>query len=455
MSYQHFSTEVSSHSLRESGGRIAPFQPPEVIGLRAQFEISSATLGVTTDSIGLSAAQRTLFFLVIIQSALLPLVPDELTIQSAGFAVTFAVLWIVSLGSATIASTGRWAGIALGLFLVSVFVSYPTAVGNGIPSFEWLRACIPFLFLSAYFVLGTAKGEADSLFILDCLQIGALFWAAKILFLSAGNLNSLLSGSLARLTYVTLDTLIPFGFLGFVLSLYNPSPFATRYRAAFLTLFGFLVLACAYRSQIILCTAVVIIHPRIRRHLLAAGLVLLLLMAPLSTLIAVSDLPLMSNITLRFERLSEIRDFDDLGTRAHELRFAYTSFLDSPIFGNGLGCPVPGVYTGDSDYYRSIHNVWLYLLMDLGLIGCCFYVLFILASLGTNDRNESSPKLEIYARARWCAKLATGALLLYASCQAAYRGIQFNLMLAAMTAVATTPFSAQCARSSFTARETP
>lgn len=454
MRYQRFNAEASSHALQEVAQRAAHYRCPGRTDILARLKVPSVFHRSDARSVGLSITQRALFFLVIVQSALLPLVPDEWNIQSIGFAATFAMLWIVSLGNATIATTARWAGIALGMFFISVFFSYPIAVTNGIPSAEWLRGCVPFSFLSTFFVLGTAKGEEDSLFILDSLQIAALCWAVKILVVSAGDVNSLLSGAIARLTYVTLDTLIPFGFLGFILSLYNPSSFASRFRAGFIALFGVLVFACAYRSQIVLCAAATVAHPQIYRRLPVVGLAVLLLIVPFGAVVSWSESSMLSNIAARFERVSEIRTFDDMGTRAHELRSALSLFLASPIYGNGLGCPVPGVYTGESDYYRSIHNVWFYLLMDLGLIGCGSYVLFVIASLWRHGENRAHPRLNEYVRARRCAKIVMGVLLLYTSCQAAYRGIQFNLMLAAAAVVATAPFSPKFGSMPTVARET-
>jgi len=391
---------------------------------------------------GLAAAQRAFFFLLIAQSALLPLVPDKLTFQTASFSATFGVLWLFWLTQPCRDSTSRRASLALGLFLLAVFFSCPIAIANGTSFGEWLRGCTPFLFLSIFYTLASARGATDALFILNALQGAALVWAVKILVVSSGQLSFLFSGTLDRLTYVTLDTLIPFGLLGFIVSLYNPSRFARRWRVVCVALFAFLILACAYRSQIVLCALATLGHPRLRRYFPLIALVAVVASTlPLGEVFPTSDVGPFGSVASRFHRLSEIRRFEDLGTRAHEIRCAFGLFLESPIWGNGLGCPVPTYYVYESAYHRYIHNVWLYLLMDMGLIGLTFYVLFLVKSLRPTAGSDLDPQAKALSRAQRCARMSIVGLILYATCQAAFRGIQFNLMLAALSIVATSTSS--------------
>ena len=117
-------------------------------------------------------------------------------------------------------------------------------------------------------------------------------------------------------------------------------------------------------------------------------------------------------------------------------------FARSPVVGNGLQFPVPIAVTyfgrPDSDIgdlgstVGYLHNVWVYLLMDLGVVGLLAYVGCFAAAV-LQARRMDWRKLRISNRFAAVALIAI--LLLYCTVEAAFRQVQTNLILGLAAAI--------------------
>jgi O-antigen ligase len=262
-----------------------------------------------------------------------------------------------------------------------------------------------------------------------------------------------MTGRLGRLTYACMDTLIPFGMIGYLVTLTNPSPRFARYRWFLLPMFALFVVICAYRSHIVICALATVIvlwrrHPAILVRALGgcAALVAVACWFAGDAIWAV-----WGNVWARFQG----SDSDGLGTRAWEIQYAWEQFLASPIWGQGLGHQIPIDVVHDlsdslsahleEDSVGYMHNVWMYMLMDLGLTGMLSY-LFAFASPMCGAWRAMKRRGR-YEDLQFCLFLTLGLMLLYTSCQAAFRLIQFNVVLGWLLAAFSVPRPAEGARS--------
>jgi hypothetical protein len=377
---------------------------------------------------------------------LLPLVPSAYDPISLAFAASFGFFLLTTVQEQLPARSVPASAWSLGLFYMLALLSVVTALHQGTSFGTWLRGLIPFLFLTsfiAYRGLGTLDDLQDAV---DAIQLGACVWAVRIVAISGTALIQVLTGQLGRLTYVCMDTLVPFSLIGYLLAISNPSPRFARYRGLMLVGFGLLVVACAYRSHILLCMAATTLtlyrsHPVVlfRVMLGLGGAVLVAGWFATETVTVLWD-----NVWARFE---DAIYSEDMGTRGWEIQYAWSQFLASPVWGNGLGHPIPVDVVHDfsfaedvgteSDSVGYIHNVWLYMLMDLGVSGFLAYVGFFLPAIVANLR--SLRQRDRYHDLKYCALLTVAVMLIYTSCQAAFRLIQFNVVLGLLLAVLSHP----------------
>lgn len=350
---------------------------------------------------------------------------------------------LITLQEPTPSGPAPAAIIFLGLFYGLVFLSLFVAQHQGTALTTWLRGLVPFLFLMSTFCYRGFRTVDDLQDVIDCVQAAACVWALKILATCSPAIWQVLTGQLGRLTYASLDTLVPFGLIGYLLALTNPSARFARYRLLMLGGFGLLVVTCAYRSHLLLCALATLVvlsrsHPlllaRCALGVLAGGLLVCCCFP------AFMETSLWDNVGARFR---DALESDDLGTRGHEIEYAWNEFLSSPFWGHGLGhqVPVEVIFDfsvsqdvgGEEESVGFIHNVWLYMLMDLGLTGFLAYVGYFLVPM-------------LFALRRWrirdrfhdlqfCAALTVAFLMTYTSCQAAFRLIQFNVVLGLLLAV--------------------
>lgn len=384
--------------------------------------------------------QKHLLRITIILSALMSYVPDEIHWTSVAFSLAFGLLFLCNVLAPSPGLLRAPTAKYLLLFFAAVAVSFPNAMVNGVSPSAWLRGAIPFVFLSTHFFAGPVDDRVDARYLIDTLQIAAAVWAAKILLIAAPELGHVASGSIGRLTYIAEDTLIPYGLLGFVLSLFNPSPVARKWQRVSAAIFLFIIILCGYRSQLLICGVVFLIY--LVRSNATTALSWILAFAVLAPVAGTAFSPAFAGgIARRFQSVFE----EGAESRRYlEVRFAAESAMNNLALGNGLGAPVPidafdpgyNLDWANTEAVAYIHNVWFYFLMDLGVPGMLFFCAFVFLPLWCSWRSRRSD--DEHSCLRVCAGVAIAALLAYTSCQAAFRGIQFNLMLATLTAVAVT-----------------
>lgn len=123
-------------------------------------------------------------------------------------------------------------------------------------------------------------------------------------------------------------------------------------------------------------------------------------------------------------------------SRIDEIDFAWQRFLESPLFGKGLGFQLPASVTFPEDVMGQVsievipesagymHNVVAYLLMTTGIVGLLLYLLPILLVL--------VPALNRRDHIGRAALFALAALLIFANFSAVFRLVQFSLLLVAV-----------------------
>lgn len=373
-------------------------------------------------------------------AAVMPFVPDEISVFSVSFtaaAILFLLFGLVRrlrLGWQVADSSAA----SLIIFLALAMASAGTRLDHNVTTAQWTRAVIPFLFLGAYLVLAPIRCEADTRRLVNLLHLSSGVWAVKILIVVAPDLPAVVSGQIDRLTYLTLDLTLPYGLVGFVLSLYNPDRRWRRYRCFLVLLFLALIIGTGYRMQAFIAILVVAVDAiRFRRRTIAVAAVVGFLF--LGLLDGVRDSDFVDKYLTRFHELKSEKD----SSRVSELNYAWANFLESPAVGKGLGFQIPTEVTanGNFEFIRNemhresvgyMHNLVGYMLMDLGISGTAAYLLIFLLA----------------ARVRWRQRRAGGlsdldfgllmllaALILFFCSSASFRLIQSNLLLAALAAL--------------------
>ena len=385
-------------------------------------------------SVALPRGFRFLFAGTLVASALMPFVPDEISVETISFVVLLALWSALALSMRLRApkQPRRFASVALAVLYVSILASLPIALGNGILFSEWLRGVVPFVFLASYALFPLLTPD-DCAFILRSVLLAAVCWLLKSL---ATALPEFLSGTQARLTYVSKDFQLPFALIGIAVLLF----WGTKRRpveSALLTLvLVAVVIATGYRSQALLVgllwLAYVARQSRRRRFVLG------------TTSVAVAGAFLGWLASSSFGETYVAR-FEGLQTeltsqRAVETLYGLRKFSEAPVLGKGLGFPVPlavnqfgvtePVPTGSSDHVGYLHNVWIYLGMDLGIFGLVAYLAFFTAAVVSGLRSRGGERDAMVA-----ASFTVGTLLLYFSVQAAFREIQMNFLLGSLCAL--------------------
>jgi O-antigen ligase len=384
----------------------------------------------------LPARVRFAWLLTMAAAGLLPLVPDQISFFSVFFAAAFGAFCLFALIARIRRRDeriGRVPSIALVLFFLSIGVSLPIALSNGVSPAEWLRGALPFCFLLVYPLFPRLTGK-DCEFVLRTILFAVVCWTAKNLIRSLGEF---LGGGASRITYLNPDFGIPFVLVGLPLLLFYASRRRTPESVLFALVLLFIVIATGYRSQALLAVLLWLAYVawQRRRRRLVLALTTLVAGGAAFTVFAAS----------RFGS-EYLQRYDDLqgevqSSRAVEALYAIRAFQQSPVTGKGLGFPVPiAINTfglneappaDQPDHVGYIHNVWLYLCMDLGLAGLAVYLTFFGSAIVAGLRRGQRQDFQVAA----AAALAT--LLIYFTVEASFRLIQINLVLGALCAVLT------------------
>lgn len=306
-------------------------------------------------------------FSLAVSLGVLPFVPSVLD--------PVAIFLVIALGgySGLVLFKRGWVGInCYGVYIV-FFIGYLVLV-NSLVSFVhdndlavFFRGVVPFLFFLFFTVFWNDTRLTDKA-AYDLAWLASVFWLVKIFLFHAFDIFRVLSGELARLSYVVSDVLIPFGLVGFVLTLYKGGV-RGAVRLLLLAGFGGVIILSGYRSQFLMMVAVLLFYLRVWRNLLGMGLALVLFL-----IIGFLYFEGFLVVEVLVNRMSSSAGDS---VRGAELDFAFSKFYESPIFGLGLTVPVPveltrpDYVTGffEKDTVPYIHNFFGYFLMNTGAIG--------------------------------------------------------------------------------------
>jgi len=378
------------------------------------------------DAFVLSRDVRLALLATTLAAAVLPAVPDSLSLPAVVFVCCYVWLCLACVRlQIRLRDPPSPAGLPLTLFFLSALASLLIASGNGVTFSEWVRAIIPFAFLGAYYLFPSRLSQQDAQFALASIHFSANAWLVTSL---VPVIPALRGGGIERLTHLGFQFLLPYGLVGLVTSLFMAWP--RYYRIACSFLFTFVIVATAYRSQFLIAAILWLVYLSRSRYKLLWATALVL--AGVFAFQFLHGSVFLDAFVQRFTNLEEAAS----SPRAKEIAYAVSNFLRSPIVGNGLGFRVP-VSVNEFEpvtgalWVPYMHNVWAYLLMDLGIVGFLGYVGFFAgaAYVGWSRYRVESPG--------FTALLLMAALLLYFTVEAAFRQIQSNLVLAILAVVLT------------------
>ncbi|MDD4599653.1 MAG: O-antigen ligase family protein [Negativicutes bacterium] len=368
-------------------------------------------------------------------AALLPFVPDEVNLLLIVFVGFVGITYLC--GIVNIVYVNKYVinmqHIFLGCFFVSILISLFVTQINGVEISQWIRGVTPFLFLSIYFLLSPITSEVKAKFLLNAIHLSCIVWMIKILFTLGFIIFS--PGQMTRLTLITPDLSLPYGMIGFACSLFNDDKRFSKIKIILCTIFLALVIGSGYRSALLIIIIPILYYIKQLepRTIVFGGIIFLLFTFGLlisDSLILNSDSGLAYMYKKRFENIG-----DELSSRRYlEVEYALTNFVDSPLLGKGLGYPVPGFADHVGSQVAYIHNLWAYLLMDLGLFGFAGYLGFVvyplIKAMWIRFRSKSPPDA-VYA----CSVMCIMEILIFCTVEATFRQIQTNLIIAVFVAL--------------------
>ncbi len=282
--------------------------------------------------------------------------------------------------AAILAGRPRWSINGYGLFAI-IFVFYLLFANSLVSlyfdkSFEvFFRGVVPYLFLIC-FVLFWNDAKLTGSAAYSLAWMATIVWLLKLVVFNAESIYDVFAGNLARLSYVVSDVLIPFGLIGFVLTLYKEG-LGKVIRLPLLIAFGVIVVISGFRSQFLMILAVLLFYLRVWKSLLGVGLALALFMFVGALYIV--DFPVIDVLVNRMSGSSGD------SVRSAELDFAMSKFYESPILGLGFTVPVPVEVTRpdhmmnyfERDAVPYIHNILGYFMMNTGGVGAASVLILL------------------------------------------------------------------------------
>lgn len=393
------------------------------------------------NAIGLTRALRGALVLTAATAALMPSVPDPLDPRAIAFVVSFVALmslWAVRRAYAGTLHRSH-VGVALAVFLALVAMSAPIALIFETSLSDWFRGAVPFFFLVVFFP-GYELARRNPRWVLDALGVAAILWLASTLMTSASAVPAVLQGDVQRITHAVeawWAYQLPYAMVGLAMVLFSPTNWLGKARwplAAMFTLMPVLAVSRGQIAAVSMLWAVYLLRQRGKRRIRALGAALLAA-AIVGPVIWTSELQ-----TAIGERFAVTASEQHESSRLAEIRYALDQFVQSPVFGKGLGHQIPAAaitFGGDwelaaaagVDTVGYMHNVAAYLLMNLGALGLAAYAAFIVPGLRAGWRlRGTSPEAAAALAALVC-------LLWWFSIQPSFRHVQSNLLLAMLVAV--------------------
>lgn len=367
-----------------------------------------------------------LFFCV----GLMPYVPSFSSPQSILFVFAFTIYAIQAIyingHNFRIDHTGIIVFLLCVVFLPSMTI-VSAILGNAASAA--FRVAVPFFFIIVYIFFAqdrrTSIERVPHLIILS----GAV-WVANIVLKYPSDVIAAMTGSLARLTFVSSEMLVPLGLAGFILTIYDRRLHGLLQFSLAFIFFGMILLS-GYRSQVLLAIAVFIFANRnimIAKNFISIAVLLICVLMYLS----------LNQTYLEMMLSRGIYSSGDL-VRLLEIDFAQSVFEKNIVFGGGFGVQVPLALTRpgmsleaiDQQYVPYIHNFLFYILMVSGLFGLSFFILLFFPAFIISIRCylKGSMSREIES-----AVTCLITILVYFQISASFRQIQMWIILCALLA---------------------
>jgi O-antigen ligase len=368
------------------------------------------------------------FGLVLCAGALMPFVPG---LNAGTFIFVFSYFFFLFIGNGfwldknAVLIRRAWL-IVIFLFLCTFSVIW--LINNGGQLDHWARAIIPFLFLLSWFHLPTLR-------VVECealaywLLLATAIWALRILIEAIWLASAGSDVFQVRLTNRIVDSVLPYPLVAITLLIFWGSNLIPKFRLLALMSLIVLYIWIGYRGGLIIVLTLLLLGVLAKIHFTK----LFLFALPLSFFVIVIGLNfvdadgVINGLVSRFSSLGE----ESEGIRALEWKYALMNWLDSPIFGKGLGWQVPadvaffGIVDPEFEMPENVgylHSVAAYFLMNLGIIGLLLY-LFIIKPCLPKWSGLKKDRLQ-----EACA-VALIVLFLFFLTQASFRQIQTTMMI--------------------------
>lgn len=368
-----------------------------------------------------------LLWLMVVSALWMDLIPSLANPPSIVFALSFMALFSICLLSGCLRIkhvNDFWIWLLIVYSMLSCGIGYL----SGHEAIEIAGGLLGVLAICSYFFMRlpsrygkAATVERDVIFI-------CLLWCLIIIIKSGGNIAGLfLSGG--RLTYEMADSVLPFPLAGFALALFSRN-IGWVARTAYCSVFFIMIVAVGYKAVILISLALILAYSmfygKLRDRIISS--VVIMLLALLGVFIFFSYFPdFVSFLELRIESFGGKGD----QVRINEIKHGFELFLNSPIFGNGLGLSF-----NSDDYIYSpksfIHNSAIYILAVYGLFGAFIYFCIFSGVVRSMRRGGGGVAFGV-------AILAVMASSLTA---ATFKLVQFNLLLGILLFGCLYPFRA-------------
>jgi hypothetical protein len=362
------------------------------------------------------------FGILIILSALMPYIPDA-DIGTGIFAVWFTIFIIYSIVKYGLFLKDTNTIFAI-LFLIFGLFSYFNLNSNGYGFDQWYRAFFPFTFFILFLFIGKLDKD-QAIFLSKSIFIASLVWLSRILIeamISASQGSGVLTN---RLTFYVIDSVLIFPFVALTMLLLTNDYPKGKSKWFFIAIFIYMVVWIGYRAGIVIATIPILFYifqNSLNKRYLSLALLLTLISVFYASGIA-SSLGLLD----RFSNLSG----ESGGSKASEWRYAMDIFLQSPLFGKGLGWQVPGylAYIGVDttgivlpSTVGYVHSAFAYMAMNMGLLGLVsYYGMISPRIIKIND--------DAYKK---FSTIAMIVIILFCLTQVAFRTIQTIIIIVAL-----------------------
>ncbi|MDQ6644838.1 MAG: O-antigen ligase family protein [Chloroflexota bacterium] len=325
------------------------------------------------------------------------------------------------------------------LFLIVCTLHILFVIFGQVSGADYLRGLVPFVFVAFGWVTTKVVKEGDIPQLMTAMVVIGLVFAIQGLL----ELPQWLAGEIWRTTLNNPNQGIPFPLVAFHIcaSRVCLGTRSTRSKTWYAVACGITLLSILCTGTRSLLVGAIVPLPMMivftkHRTRLAVRLVSAIVITVAVVLITIPTVTL--DRAFRIDRKNDTLRFTSgdtgISTRTEENDVAIAYFLSSPVVGTGLG------YQFDTTgmYYQVervgyVHNSFLYLLMDFGVLGILYFVPAAIVIKGLLKRFKRGPNLDEAAAAALVNSIC--ALIMFAIGFVMVRVIQFNVLLFSIIAL--------------------